>query len=208
MTNPEHPRGWISRIRLGAASATLMLGVVLVVGVATTPSAQAQTFTVLHNFTGAPTDGEYPEAGLLRDETGNLYGTAWAGGDGPCNDGFGDSGCGTVFKVDPSGSETTLYSFTGQSDGGYPFASLVLDTAGNLYGTTSHFGSSSGCGTAFKLDPSGNVTVLHSFTGGATDGCYPYGGLLLDQAGVPSTARPLRAAEWDATATAAEWCSS
>jgi uncharacterized repeat protein (TIGR03803 family) len=170
-------------MRLGAASASFASLVVFVLGVVTIQPARAQTFTTLYEFTGPSTDGAYPEAGLVRDETGNLYGTAWGGGSGACDDEFGDVGCGTVFKVDTSGKETTLYSFTGQSDGGYPFAELVLDAAGNLYGTTSHFGSSGGCGTVFKLDTSGKATVLHSFTGGTTDGCYPYGGLLRDQAG-------------------------
>ena len=181
MANLGQHRDWISRMELRTASVALALAIVLVV--VTALPARAQTFAALYEFTGPSKDGEYPEAGLIRDKTGNLYGTAWAGGSGPCNDEFGDIGCGTVFKVDTSGNETTLYSFTGQSDGGYPFAGLVLDAAANLYGTTSHFGSSGGCGTVFKLDTSGKATVLHIFTGGTTDGCYPYGGLLRDEAG-------------------------
>jgi len=161
----------ISKVRLGAASAALTLGVVLVLGVVATQSAQAQTFTVLYNFTGS-SDGAYPYAILLRDAAGNLYGTTEVGG----------SGNGVVFKVDTSGKETVLYSFTGGADGGYPFAGVVRDKSGNLYGTT-EAGGSSALGTVFKVDTSGTETVLHSFAGGTTDGCYPYGGLLRDKAG-------------------------
>lgn len=182
MTNSGQYRGWMRGVRQRAAGAALIL-VVLVFGVVALQPASAQTFTVLYNFTGGPTDAAYPEAGLVRDETGNLYGTTWSGGSGSaCDNAFGSSGCGTVFKVDTGGTETVLYSFTGGADGGYPFAGLIRDTAGNLYGTASAFGSS-GYGTVFKLDTSGTLTVLHSFTGGTTDGLYPYGGLLQDKAG-------------------------
>jgi uncharacterized repeat protein (TIGR03803 family) len=128
--------------------------------------------TVLHNFAGGA-DGVGPYAGLIRDAT-NLYGTTY--GALP----YGDYG--TVFKVDRNGTETVLYTFTGGADGGKPSASLVLDAAGNLYGTASIGGTFNG-GTVFKVDPSGALTVLHTFMGGTTDGAYPKSGLVLDKNG-------------------------
>jgi uncharacterized repeat protein (TIGR03803 family) len=128
--------------------------------------------TVLYSFTGGA-DGGYPIAGVIRDRAGNLYGTT-AGG--------GTSGAGVVFKVDTSGIETPLYSFTGGADGGYPlFAGVILDSAGNLYGTTAG-GGTSGAGVVYKVDTSGNETVLYSFTGGA-DGNEPTTGVILGPAG-------------------------
>jgi uncharacterized repeat protein (TIGR03803 family) len=84
-----------------------------------------------------------PYAGLVRDSAGNLYGTTYHGG---------FFGYGTVFKVDTSGQETVLHSFAYSTDGGYPYAGLVRDVAGNLYGTTFQ-GGVSGAGTVFKLTP-------------------------------------------------------
>jgi len=114
--------------------------------------------TVLHSFSGGARDGAKPAAGLVRDAAGNLYGTTFYGGSGPCV--LYGSGCGTVFKLDTSGILTVLYSFTGGADGAFPSASLVLDTAGNLYGTTAEGGSGpcnsfgqNGCGVVFKLTP-------------------------------------------------------
>jgi uncharacterized repeat protein (TIGR03803 family) len=132
--------------------------------------------TVLYSFGGV--NGEHPYAGLVRDSAGNLYGTTTEGG---------SSKCGVVFKVDKSGKETLLYSFTGAGgDGANPYAGLVRDTAGNLYGTTSGGGSSScsgGCGVVFKVDNSGKETVLYSFTGTDGDGANPWAGLILDARG-------------------------
>jgi len=178
MTNPGQHRGWISTTRRGAAAAVLDLVIVIVLGAVATQSAQAQTFTVLHNFTGYPSDGRNPYAALVRDTVGNLYGTTDAGGSG------GTSGYGTVFSVDSSGTETVLYNFCSVSrcaDGAYPDAALVRNTAGNLYGTT-YGGGYSADGTVFKLSKTGTETVLYSFDGGL-DGCYPNGGLLRDKAG-------------------------
>lgn len=95
---------------------------------------------------------------MIQDAAGNLYGTT-IGGDG------------TVYKLDPQGDETVLYQFTG-SDGSEPTGGLTMDSAGNLYGTTYLGGNSAcdsglGCGLVFKLDPSGNETVLYCFSGGA-----------------------------------------
>ena len=173
MTDTVQRRGWISRIRRGAAGAAATLAIVLGLGLVATPSAQAQTFTVLHNFAGPTSDGGYPYTSLIRDAAGNLYGTTYYGGLGYA---------GTVFKVDTSGTETVLYSFPFPSDGEYPFASLIRDKTGNLYGTA-YEGGSSGYGVVFKVDTSGTQTVLYSFAGGTTDGCYPYGGVIFDKAG-------------------------
>ena len=101
----------------------------------------AGTETVLHSFTGG-NDGGFPEAGLIKDKAGNFYGTT-AGG--------GTDGAGTVFAITPAGTETVLYSFTGGKDGGGPEASLIMDKAGNLYGTTA--GGGSGYGTVFEIQP-------------------------------------------------------
>jgi uncharacterized repeat protein (TIGR03803 family) len=222
----------------GANPVLKMVWVLAALATLAIQSAQAQTLTVLHTFTGGPADGGNPYAGLVRDAAGNLYGTTEDNGAGL----FCPNGCGTVFRIDGSGSEKVLYSFvgskdgtypyygglisdslisdsaggfygttyeggaygagtvfevtknggekvlynfTGKADGGFPWGSLVRDSAGNIYGTTSGRGSGKacpyGCGTVFKLDIHGNETVLHSFTGG-TDGEYPLGGLVLDAA--------------------------
>lgn len=134
---------------------------------------------VLYKFKGGK-DGAYPNSGLLSDGKGGFYGTTEWGG----NSGCGGSGCGTLFKFDSAGKETVLYRFTGGKDGAAPGQQLVLDAEGNLYGTATEGGSDTcpdgGCGTAFKLDTSGKLTVMHAF--GGTDGAYP-GALLRDAVG-------------------------
>jgi uncharacterized repeat protein (TIGR03803 family) len=128
--------------------------------------------TVLHSFSETGGDGGCPYYGaLLRDAAGNLYGTAYAGG---------DASYGIIFKLDASGTETVLYSFKGAPDGGGPYGGLVRDAAGNFYGTTSLGGS--GNGTVFKLDTNGRESVLYGFAGGA-DGSLPTASLVLDPAG-------------------------
>jgi uncharacterized repeat protein (TIGR03803 family) len=135
--------------------------------------------TILYSFTGG-SDGEYPNAGLVRDEAGNLYGTTVAGG--VSGTGCPEyTTCGVVFKLDTTGKETVLYTFTGGADGGTSYARLVRDSAGNLYGTTAG-GGAFASGVVFKLDATGHETVLHTFTGGA-DGGLPYAGLVRDSAG-------------------------
>jgi uncharacterized repeat protein (TIGR03803 family) len=146
--------------------------------------------TVLYTFCSLSgcADGLYPGAGVIRDSAGNLYGTTEDGGDSAC---YG-SGCGVVFKLDSSGQETALYAFTGGADGGQQFygyfsAGLIRDPAGNLYGTTFQGGEGAcvntyACGVVFKVNPSGQETVLYTFTGGA-DGGNPYAGLIGDSAG-------------------------
>jgi uncharacterized repeat protein (TIGR03803 family) len=126
--------------------------------------------TVLYTFPSG-SDGDNPLAGVVRDSAGNLYGTTLYGG---------PSARGVVVKVDATGHETVLYSFTGGADGGYPDGGVILDSTGNLYGTSSSGGI--GAGVVFKLDTTGNETVLYSFTGGA-DGGNPQAGLIFDSAG-------------------------
>jgi uncharacterized repeat protein (TIGR03803 family) len=110
------------------------------------------------------------------DRAGNLYGTATSA--------FDSSGFGIVFKLDSSGNATVLHDFTVASDGEYP-QSLVMDSAGNLYGVTEGGGTGSGCyygscGTVFKIDTGGNKTILHSFD--LTDGQLPVS-LTMDNVG-------------------------
>jgi uncharacterized repeat protein (TIGR03803 family) len=136
------------------------------------------TLTLLHSFMGGG-DGREPLAGLLGDSSGNLYGTTWGGGvskeGGPSNDG-------TVFKLAPDGTLTRLHSFFSPRDGAAPFAGLIADSSGNLYGTT-RAGDASNGGTVFKLAPDGTLTVLHSFMQGLSDGAHPKAGLLADKSG-------------------------
>jgi uncharacterized repeat protein (TIGR03803 family) len=140
---------------------------------------------VLHAFTGG-SDGAYPEAGLIADSNGNLYGTTRAGG---------ASGVGTVFELmrpataGGAWTETVLHAFTGGSDGAHPEAGLIADSKGNLYGTTAGGGGSGfGSGTVFELMPPATAggawteTVRHAFTGGS-DGLYPIAGLIADSKG-------------------------
>ena len=132
--------------------------------------------TVLYSFAGG-SDGGNPHAGLVRDSAGNLYGTTAYGGSGGCS-----GGCGIVFKVDKTNKESVLHEFTGPPDGERPYAGLVRDSAGNLYGTT-YGGGASGFGTVFKLNTTGTETVLHSFTGLPADGENPFAGLVRGSAG-------------------------
>jgi uncharacterized repeat protein (TIGR03803 family) len=144
-----------------------------------TQSAEGQIESVLHSFTGSPSDGGNPYAGLIMDSSGNFYGTT---------NGGGAHSFGTVFElVNSSGSysEKVLYSFAGPSgDGQNPFAGLVMDSSGNLYGTTTSGGVNYG-GTVFELaNSSGTYSekVLYSF-GSYGDGSQPYGGLIIDGSG-------------------------
>jgi uncharacterized repeat protein (TIGR03803 family) len=131
-------------------------------------------YEVLYAFQGG-NDGAGPEGAVVLDAKSNLYGTTYYGGTGACDDGTG-ANCGTVFKLDTSGKETVLYSFTGDSDGAYPVGNLVLDAAGNLYGATAPYHS--GEGTVFELNTkTQKLTTLYSFTG-AADGASPAGSLL------------------------------
>ena len=145
-------------------------------------------FTVLHAFSG--TDGTNPYGGLVRDSSGNLYGTTAYGG---------TAYAGTVFKLDTSAVLTTLYSFTNGTDGESPYATLAMDSAGNLYGAAEYGGNTSatgclgsyytppGCGTVFELTkssstpPTYSFKLVHTFTYG--DGANPFAGLFIDPTG-------------------------
>jgi uncharacterized repeat protein (TIGR03803 family) len=142
------------------------------------------TLTTLYSFCSqsACADGRNTYAGLVQGTDGNLYGTTYIGG---AND------LGTVFKITLSGTLTTIYSFCSQggtncTDGDYPTAGLVQATDGNLYGTTGYGGANGtfcggfGCGTVFKITPSGTLTTLYSFCSlsDCTDGDEPYAGLV------------------------------
>jgi uncharacterized repeat protein (TIGR03803 family) len=145
--------------------------------------AQTATFTELYPFNsnGDLSDGAWPEGGVTRDAVGNLYGTTFFGGTGTGCDIYFD-GCGIVFKLDASGTETVLHSFGGVPDGWNPTARVILDAAGNLYGTTA-YGGAHGYGTIFKIDATtGDETILHNFAG-RMDGANPNAGLVIDGAG-------------------------
>src|SRR5450631_3342030 len=157
------------------SSTSCAFAVALMVGfAASAPSAQGQTFTLLYTFAGGA-DGAQP-MGLVRDSAGNLYGTTLYGGGGRCSL---NAGCGTIFKLDDAGNETVLHAFTGGKDGTLPWATLIPDAAGNLFGATLNGGNLqcgvvTGCGTIFKLDATGKKTVLYSFPS-LVDGALPYG---------------------------------
>ena len=137
--------------------------------------------SVLWSF-GGTSDGTYPEAGLVMDSAGDLYGTTSGGG--------ANNNSGTVFKLTPGSggtyTESVLWTFGATGDGASPYAGLVMDNAGNLYGTTSGGGANNNSGTVFKLTPGSGGTytesVLWSF-GGTGDGVGPYAGLVMDSAG-------------------------
>jgi uncharacterized repeat protein (TIGR03803 family) len=110
---------------------------------------------ILYSFMGGA-DGAFPYTGVIRDGAGNLYGATMQGGGTGC---ASQMGCGTLFKLDTTGTETVLHSFTGGGDGAYPWG-LLLDSAGNLYGTTQSGGGGNknicgtqGCGVVFKITP-------------------------------------------------------
>lgn len=167
-----HPM--VSRCVRSAALAAALVAITII-----PVSASAANEVVVHNFVHGQ-DGMTPQSGLVRDGAGNLYGTAEFGG--------GRFGCGVVYMLTyESGSwtEHVLYSFTGhQGDGAQPYAGVIMDATGNLYGTTTA-GGAYGNGTVYELTPaSGGWTenVLYSFTGGV-DGGNPFGALLLDHSG-------------------------
>lgn len=131
-------------------------------------------FHVLYQFSGAA-NGEEPSGGLVRDSAGNLYGLAGGGGDPTCQ----LVGCGLVYKLDSAGTLVVLYTFHG-ADGQAPNGNLIRDAAGNLYGTT-YYGGQYGDGTVFELDPFGNLSLLHEFSG-LSDGSNPRAGVTRDAA--------------------------
>jgi uncharacterized repeat protein (TIGR03803 family) len=141
--------------------------------------AQSLTETVIYSFQPGAGGWDPVVSGVIKDAEGNLYGTAYYGG-------AFDSG--TVFKIDPSGSETTLYNFTGKTDGSGPWGGLVMDKSGHMFGMTAYGGIFNddicyyGCGVVYEIDEAGNFRTLHLFKGG-DDGALPEASLTLDNDG-------------------------
>jgi len=138
--------------------------------------------TTLYSFTGG-TDGYGAEGSLIQASDGYFYGVTQNGGNQSCA-AFGGTGCGTVFRMDSDGNLETLYTFAGGLDGAQPEESLIQASDGDFYGTTLFGGDSScsvssytGCGTIFKIDSSGDFTLLHDFTGGP-EGGVPFSSLI------------------------------
>ena len=143
------------------------------------------TESVLYAFQGG-SDGSVPIGSLISDKDGNLYGATQGGGAFSGAD-CANVGCGTVFELKPDGTRVTLYTFQGGTDGAVPFAGLIADTNGNLYGTTVEGGnlaecSPSGCGVVFKVAADGSESALYTFQGGA-DGAAPRSTLIADTVG-------------------------
>ncbi len=173
----QHPS---ATFRMGRSTVSATLTILFLF---LTPTAQAQTYRVLHSFTSGP-DGASPQAGLAIDSAGNLYGTTVAGGTGSlCS---APPGCGTIFKLTHAGSgwiTTPVYEFIGTNDGGHPIAPVLIAPDGTLYGDT-YFGY----GTLYRVTTSptapttpfnfGHLSTLHSF-----DGAMPSGEVAFDSSG-------------------------
>jgi uncharacterized repeat protein (TIGR03803 family) len=155
---------------------TFVVAIALAAGAAS-GVADAKSFAVIDAFKGG-NSGAYPGGTVIFDQAGNMYGTT---GDSGRND------VGTIFRLAPDGKTTTLYSFKGGVDGAGPNSPLLMDGAGNLYGTTAEGGNQgcegTGCGTVFELSPGGREKVLYAFDGGGSDGAFPLGGLIADGQG-------------------------
>lgn len=147
--------------------------------------------SLVYTFPGNP-NGYSPTSALISDAAGNLYGTTYTGGNGLCIfSGGGQPGCGAIFELSPSGggySESIIYSFQGGSDGTLPYAGLVMDASGNLYGAASNGGSENN-GAVFELSPpsviggSWTFSTLFNFPSASTQGEVPVGTLIFDHAG-------------------------
>jgi len=111
------------------------------------PAQQTGSELVLHNFASPLPKGTQPYSGVIRDASGNLYGTTSAGGT------FGE---GEVYRLSPAGQLTVIHSFTGGTDGAQPFSGVVADSRGNLYGTA-YTGGASDMGVVYKIDRTGTV---------------------------------------------------
>jgi uncharacterized repeat protein (TIGR03803 family) len=169
---------WISRTDARLARTALALATILILAALAIPSAQAQTLTVLHTFTGR-SDGGEPDSGLITDSDGNLYGATTLGG---LQNG---AGAGVVFKLDPDGGETVLATFDGVGGGAAnPIGTLARDSSGNFYGTAENSGTHGSGGTVFEVFATGGKKALHVFgRGGAGDGMNPVAGVIRDKKG-------------------------
>lgn len=155
----------------GACSGTGSCNVNMTQNLSLTATFTGQQDLVTHSF-GSGNDGQNPMASLVVDSAGNLYGTTSGGG---------TNHKGTVFVQSPNGTETVLHNFGTGNDGQTPLGNLVIDSAGNLYGTTSA-GGTYGMGMVFELSPNGTETVLYNF-GSGTDGQNPNAGMVFDSSG-------------------------
>jgi uncharacterized repeat protein (TIGR03803 family) len=155
-TNLDASCRQLLQVKLRRSSLPVILTLALA-AMFTAQAAQAQTYTVLFKYNGGPV-GEAPNGDLLLDAEGNLYGTTRFGG---------ANGDGTIFKLDPSGMETALFSFSETSGGVFPMAGVIRDPDGTFYGVTAFGGDfsceNSGCGAVFKVDSNNVLTVLHTF---------------------------------------------
>jgi len=187
----------------GSTAGNLIVVVAATLLLAVSAPAQPYLEKAIHTFTGG-SDGALGSTQLAADSAGNLYGTTFNGGNKStkCAVYTGFPGCGVAFKLAPtndgSWKETVLHTFTGGADGAVPVGGVILDSAGNLYGTTLFGGDrkpelchaidiyAAGCGVVYKLTPTPHgpwtETVIYSFTGG-TDGSEPWGHLIFDASG-------------------------
>jgi uncharacterized repeat protein (TIGR03803 family) len=169
----------INRSIFGVATVGGVHGVGTVFRITPTPEG-SWTFTTLYSFKGIPDDGVFPYGGLVRDTTGNFYGTTYYGG---------ETDNGVVYKLSQAGgtwNEEVLHHFQGGTDGARSISTLVFGANGSLFGTTVEGGASCNCGTIFELAPNGGgdweESVRYRFTG-TPDGALPYAGLVADPAG-------------------------
>jgi uncharacterized repeat protein (TIGR03803 family) len=156
-------------IYINSIGKRILVGAFVLGIVAMTTAAHAQTFSVVHNFSGG-SDGGVPYTGFIMNGK-MFYGTASVGG---------SSNNGVIFKMNAKGGETVLHNFAGGTDGANPEGELIQDKSGHFYGTTTA-GGAAGAGTVFKLTGK-KETVLYSFAGG-TDGAVPVAGLTMDASG-------------------------
>jgi uncharacterized repeat protein (TIGR03803 family) len=179
MASPKQRRKCASEDQRRPSVSALALAIMLVLTVAGSLAAEAQTYQVLHYFQSGQ-DGANPGAGVTIDQAGNLYGTTSAGGEG---------NNGTVFELSPSGSgwtEIVLHAFQDASQGTVPYSGLIFDAAGNLYGATELGGLGGYSGSVFELSPSNGswtFTVLHLFDISKYEGTNPIASLTLDANG-------------------------
>lgn len=171
----------IPRLSSRLSSTALVLAAILALLAATLP---AQTLTTLYNFSGLRIDGFSPNGSLLFDTQGNLYGTTEGFGNSGCHK--QDLACGTIFKIAPGGTETTLFAFATGSNA-YPMAGVIEDAQGNFYGTTFGTGGPTSLdGTVFRLKKQKTLNKLHVFRGSRAqpgDGAFPTAGVVMDTQG-------------------------